>query len=199
MQLNQLPIVTKPSDGRLTAAEREQILVMWNNTADYPIPDRCIHEYIEEQVLKTPDAIALISTDENGEIHQLTYSELNSKSNQLAHYLYHRLQLSEISSETTKTTPIVAVCVERSAEMVIAFLAILKAGAAHLSLDPLEPVQRRVYKLVDSNAILLLTQDSMFDSVVPENVAIGVLCLDRDWPTISLAPSIGPTENLPCA
>ena len=197
MQFNQLPIATRPSDGRLTAAEREQILVTWNNTADYPIPDRCIHEYIEEQVLKTPDAIALISTDEDGTIHQLTYSELNSKSNQLAHYLSHRLELLQVSSETTKTTPIVAVCVERSPEMVIAFLAILKAGAAHLSLDPLEPDQRRAYKLEDSNAVFLLTQDSLFDSIVPENLAIGTLCLDRDWPTISLAPSIGPTENLP--
>ena len=189
MQLNQLPIVTKPLDCRLTAVEREQILVTWNKTADYPIPDRCIHEYIEEQVLKTPDAIALISTDENGTIHQLTYSELNSKSNQLAHHL----RSLGISSETTKTTPIVAVCVERSPEMVIVFLAILKAGAAHLSLDPLEPDQRRAYKLEDSNAVFLLTQDSLFDSVVPENVAIDVLCLDRDWPTISKFP----TENLP--
>ena len=193
MQLNQLPIVTKPSDsvsvGLLTAAEREQILITWNNTADYPIPDRCIHEYIEEQVLKTPNAIALISTDGDGTIHQLTYSELNSKSNQLAHHL----RSLGIGSETIETTPIIAVCVERSPEMVIAFLSILKAGAAHLSLDPLEPDQRRAYKLEDSNAVFLLTQDSLFDSVVPENIAIGVLCLDRDWPTIATSP----TENLP--
>ena len=189
MQLNQLPIVTKPSSYLLAAAEREQILVTWNDTADYPIPDRCIHEYIEEQVLKTPDAIALISTDENGAIHQLTYSELNSKSNQLARHL----QGLGIGSETAKATPIVAVCVERSPEMVIAFLGILKADAAHLSLDPLEPDQRRAYKLEDSNAVFLLTQESLFDSVVPENSTIGVLCLDRDWPTIAISP----TENLP--
>ena len=164
-------------------------MVTWNKTADYPIPDRCIHEYIEDQVLKNPDAIALISTDDNGAIYQLTYGELNTKSNQLAHYL----RSLGISSEPRETTPIVAVCVERSPEMVIAFLGILKAGAAHLSLDPLEPDQRRAYKLEDSKASFLLTQDSIFNSVVPESFAGGVFCMDRDWPTISMSP----TDNLP--
>ena len=146
MNLNQLPIGTKPSDALLTAAEREQILITWNNTADYPIPDRCIHEYIEEQVLKTPNAIALISTDENGIIHQLTYSELNSKSNQLAHHL----QGLGIGSETTKKTPIIAVCVERSPEMVIAFLAILKAGAADRKSTRLNSSHRNTSRMPSS-------------------------------------------------
>ena len=189
MQPKQLPFVTTASHYPLTAAEREQILVTWNNTADYPIPDRCIHEYIEDQVLKTPDAIALISIDDNGTIHQLTYGELNAKSNQLAHYL----RSSGISSRFTETTPIIAVYLERSPELIIAFLGILKAGAAHLSLDPLELDQRRAYKLEDSNASFLLTQDSLFDSIVLESFAGGVLCMDRDWPKISISR----TENLP--
>ncbi len=176
-------MATIASRHALTAAEREQILVMWNKTADYPIPDRCIHEYIEDQVFKTPDAIALISTDDNGAIHQLTYGELNAKSNQLAHHL----RSLGIGSEPTETTPIVAVCVERSPEMIIAFLGILKAGAAHLSLDPLEPDHRRAYKLQDSNVSFILTQDCLFDSVVPENFAGSVFCMDRDWPTISMS------------
>ena len=189
MQSKQIPMIPIVSHRSLTAAGREQILVTWNNTADYPIPDRCIHEYIEDQVLKTPDAIALISTDDNGIIHQLTYSELNEKSNQLAHYL----RSLGIGSEPTLTTPIVAVCIERSPQLIVAFLGILKAGAAHLSLDPLEPNHRRVYKLEDSNASFLLTQDSLFNSVVPESFAGGVLCMDPDWSTISMSPP----ENLP--
>lgn len=189
MQPNQFSIVTIASDHSLTAAEREKTLVIWNKTADYPIPDRCIHEYIEDQVLQTPNAIALISTDENGIIHQLTYGELNEKSNQLAHHL----RSLGIGSESTLTTPIVAVCVERSPQLIIAFLGILKAGAAHLSLDPLEPDHRRAYKLQDSNASFILTQDSLFDSVVPENFAGGVFCMDRDWGTISMSP----LDNLP--
>ena len=189
MQSKQIPMVPIVLHRSLTAADREQILVTWNNTADYPIPDRCIHEYIEDQVLKTPDAIALISIDDNGIIHQLTYGELNAKSNQLAHYL----RSYGISSQSTETTPIIAVCLERSPELIIAFLGILKAGAAHLSLDPLEPDQRRAYKLKDSNASFLLTQDSLVDSIVPESFAGTLLCIDRDWPKISTSD----TENLP--
>lgn len=189
MQSKKISIVPTISHRSLTAAEREKILVTWNKTSDYPIPDRCIHEYIEDQVLQTPDAIALISIDENGIIHQLTYGELNAKSNQLAHYL----RSSGISSQSTETTPIIAVCLERSPELIIAFLGILKAGAAHLSLDPLEPDQRRAYKLKDSNASFLLTQDSLVNSVVPESFAGTLLCIDRDWPKISTFR----TENLP--
>ncbi len=162
----------------LSAAEREEILVTWNQTGsgDF-IPDRCIHDYIEEQVEKTPDAIALVFTDRNGKLYELTYQELNSKANQLAHYLRSK----GIQPKGREQNPVVAVCVDRSPEMVIAFLGILKAGAVYLPLDPLYPHERRIYKLKDCQTGLLFTQESLVSSVVPDDFAREVVCLDRDW------------------
>ena len=106
----------------LTEAERHQILVEWNDTAaDYP-KDKCIHELFEEQVERTPDAIALEFEDE-----QVTYRELNRRANQLAHYLI---------SLGIGPEKLVGICVERSIEMVVGLLGILKAGGAYVPLDP---------------------------------------------------------------
>ncbi|KAB8334017.1 AMP-binding protein, partial [Scytonema tolypothrichoides VB-61278] len=138
-KLSQLPL--------LSASEQQQILVEWNSTeAPYP-KELCLHELFEEQVQKTPDVVAVVFEDE-----RLTYSELNTKANQLAHYL---LELG-VGPEV-----LVGVCVERSVEMVVALLGILKAGGAYVPIDPEYPQERLAYMLGDSNVKVLLTQEKL--------------------------------------
>ena len=113
-RVSQLPI--------LTQAERNQLLIEWNDTQrDYP-KNKCIHQLFEAQVEKSPDAVAVTFEDQ-----QLTYRELNKRANQLAHYLRKRGVGPDV---------LVAICVERSLEMVVGLLGILKAGGAYVPLDP---------------------------------------------------------------
>ena len=135
----------------LSEQERHQVLVEWNAT-DAPYPaDRCIHELFEEQVAKAPDAVAVIYEDT-----QLTYEELNSQANRLAHYL-RRLGV--------KPDTRVALCVERSLEMMVGLLAVLKAGDAYVPLDPLYPSERLAYMLEDSSPVVVLTHAAVSESV----------------------------------
>ena len=142
-------IVTNPNQALseiplLTDAEKHQLLVEWNDTRiDYP-SDKCIHELFETQVAKTPDAIAVVFADQ-----QLTYRELNSRANQLAHYL----RKLSVGPET-----LVGICMERSMEMIVGLLGILKAGGAYVPLDPTYPKERLAFMLEDSRAPFLLTQ-----------------------------------------
>ncbi|WP_293151942.1 non-ribosomal peptide synthetase [Okeania sp. SIO2C9] len=146
--ISQLPLITE--------VEREQLLVEWNKTkTDYPT-DKCIHQLFEEQVEKTPDAVAVVFEEQS-----LTYSQLNKKANQLAHYL----QKLGVSPET-----LVGVCVERSVEMVVGLLAILKAGGAYVPLDPSYPSERLAYMISDAQVSLLLTQESLV-TLLPEHQA----------------------------
>nr|AXN93624.1 PuwG [Symplocastrum muelleri NIVA-CYA 644] len=146
----------------LSETERQQLLVEWNHTkTDYPA-DKCIHELFEEQVQRTPNAVAVVY--ENS---QLTYSELNARANQLAHYL---------QTLGVKPEVLVGICVERSLEMVVGLLAILKAGGAYVPLDPAYPSDRLSYMLNDAQVSTLLTQQKLVDSFPDREVQI--LCLD---------------------
>jgi non-ribosomal peptide synthetase component F len=117
----------------LTEKERHQLLEEWSGTAvNYP-RDKCIHQLYEAQVERTPDAIAVVFEDQ-----RLTYQELNRRANQLAHYL----QKLGIGPEVC-----VAICMERSFEMVIGLLAILKAGGVYVPLDPEYPKERLAFML----------------------------------------------------
>ncbi|MBD2471153.1 non-ribosomal peptide synthetase [Nostoc sp. FACHB-145] len=159
--LSQLPL--------LTASEQQQLLREWNNTeVAYPV-DKCIHELFEQQVELTPDAVAVVY-----EHQQLTYTELNTKANQLAHYL---------RSLGVKPEVKVGICLERSLEMVIGLLAILKTGGAYVPLDPNYPQQRLEYILEDTQAPVLLTQVSLVQ-VLPQHQA-QIICLDSDWHLIA--------------
>jgi len=142
------PISTLPI---LTEAERHQILVEWNNTeAEYP-KDKCIHELFEAQVERTPEAIAL---EFEGE--EITYRELNRIANQLAHYLI-RLGIGP--------ERLVGICVERSIEMVIGLLGILKARSAYVPLDPRYPHERIKFMIDDSLISALLVQKKFMPAV----------------------------------
>ncbi|HEY9692726.1 MAG TPA: amino acid adenylation domain-containing protein [Oculatellaceae cyanobacterium] len=159
----------------LTAAEFQQ-LQAWNSTElDYPT-NACIHQLFETQVEKTPDAVAVIFEDK-----QLTYSELNAKANQLAHYL-RSAKLSRSESLGVKPEVLVGICVERSLEMVIGILGILKAGGAYLPLDPAYPKERLAFMLLDAQVSVLLTQSDLVKSL-PQHQAF-VLNLDSDWDLI---------------
>jgi len=154
----------------LTEIERHQLLVEWNNTlVDYP-RNKCIHQLFEEQVRRSPDAIAVILEGE-----QLTYRELNQRANCLAHYL-----------KTLGVEPevLVGICVERSLDMVVGLLGILKAGGAYVPLDPAYPTERLAYMLSDSKVSVLLTQQKLVDSL--QNIGTRTICLDTDWEAISV-------------
>ena len=157
----------------LTESERHQLLVEWNQTQTAYPQDHCIHQLFEAQVDKTPEAIAVVFEDE-----QLTYQALNTRANQLAHYL---------QTLGVKPEVLVGICVERSLEMMIGLLGILKAGGAYVPFDPNYPQERLVFMLEDSKVLLLLTQQKLM-AQLPEQKA-QVICLDNDWGMISKASS----------
>lgn len=161
----------------LSKAEQHQLLLEWNNTdTEYP-QDKCIHQLFEEQVQQQPDAIALvfegIKTHHDTSL-QLTYGELNKRSNQLAHYLKERGIDTEV---------LVGICVERSLDYVIGMLAVLKAGGAYLPLDPAYPSERLSFMLADAGASIVLTQERWLNHLGKQNFQ--VICLDKDWEKIA--------------
>ncbi|HEX5603286.1 MAG TPA: amino acid adenylation domain-containing protein, partial [Pyrinomonadaceae bacterium] len=152
----------------MSDTERVELLRNLRGAADYK-PARCLHDLFEQQVQKTPDAVA-VSCD--GE--RLTYKELNARANQLARHL----QTLGVGPET-----LAGICLERSIAMVVGLLGILKAGAAYVPLDPEYPRERIAFMLEDAAVTVLLTQERLRDSL-PEHSA-PVLCIDSDWPQIS--------------
>ncbi len=125
-----------------TLGKREQMLVEWNNRSAYPA-NICLHQLIEAQVERTPNAIAVVF--ENG---SLTYRELNNRTNRLA----NRLRELGVGAEI-----IVGIYAERSVEMIVALLASLKAGGAYLPLDPNYPIERLSFMLGEARPPVLLT------------------------------------------
>lgn len=137
----------------LTQAEQRQ-LQAWNATAaDFP-SGQTLAGLFEAQAAKTPDAIAVVCEGQ-----QLSYAELNAKANQLAHFLLR--QPAFTGSEGSACKPLVALCVERSLDMVAGLLGILKSGAAYVPLDPGYPSERIAFMLDDTAAPLLLTQAAL--------------------------------------
>ncbi|MCC5666134.1 amino acid adenylation domain-containing protein [Nostoc sp. CHAB 5784] len=146
----------------LTASEQEQLLFKFNQTrADYP-QDASLHQLFEQQVELTPDSLALISESE-----ELTYRQLNHRINQLAHYL----QKQGVAKEA-----LVALCLERSIDMVVGIIAILKTGGAYIPLDPSYPVERLNFMLSDSQALLLISNQEILGKLSLSSSKI--VCLD---------------------
>ncbi|MDJ0726687.1 MAG: amino acid adenylation domain-containing protein, partial [Prochloraceae cyanobacterium] len=140
----------------LSPAEKEKVLVDFNQTKTVRSNHSTIEKLFTEQVSKTPNNIAVVC-----EGNSLTYYELNAKANQLAHYLQ---SLAVTEKEST-----IGVCLEKSLDTVIAILAILKAGSTYLPLDPNYPAERLTYMLEDANVSLLLTKRSLLSSRVDLN------------------------------
>ena len=141
---------------------RYQLITGWNQTHVSYNEDQTVHQLFETQALHTPNAVAVISGEE-----EITYHELNQRANQLAHYL----QSLGVGTESR-----IAICTGRSPEMIVSVLGTLKAGAAYLPLDPDYPAQRLAHMLADSHAQVLLTQSHLLD-ILPESNAHKV-CLD---------------------
>src|SRR2546423_3287159 len=133
----------------------KQFLATFNDTGRAYPRDKCVHELFEKQVERSPEAVALVSRD-----NQLTYSELNARANQLARFL-KRFGVGPDS--------LVGLCVERSPEMIVGILGILKAGAAYVPLDPTYPTERLSLMLHDANVFVLLTQSHLLDALPPHN------------------------------
>nr|QEO74679.1 condensation domain-containing protein [uncultured bacterium] len=134
-RLSELPL--------LTPAE-QQLFAEWNQTErEYP-EDNCIHELFERQVIRTPDAVAVIFHEA-----RITYHELNCRANQLAHYL----QRLGVGPEVQ-----VGILLERSVEMIVGLLAVLKAGGAYVPLDPRYPAERLAFMIADAELKVLITQ-----------------------------------------
>jgi amino acid adenylation domain-containing protein len=163
----------------LPEAERRRLLVEWNETKRYYPKERCVHQLFEEQARRTPEAVAVVFEDQ-----QLTYRELDTRANQLA----HRLQALGVGPGT-----LVGICVERSLQMVVGLLAALKAGGAYVPLDPGYPKERLAFML-EGAVTVLLTQQRLLD-LLPDHQA-RVVCLDTDWETIERESRSKPASDV---
>ncbi|HIK04809.1 MAG TPA: amino acid adenylation domain-containing protein [Trichormus sp. M33_DOE_039] len=171
-----LPITKLPL---ISDTEKQQLISAWNANKKEYSNNYGLHQLFEQQVEKTPNAVALVFGEQT-----LTYAQLNARANQLAHYL---------QSLGVKPETLVGVCVERSLEMVVALLGILKAGGAYLPLDPDYPTDRLEFMLADAQVSVLVTQSQWLD-ILPEFSA-DKLCLDTDWQFINTLSQENPISQ----
>ena len=151
----------------------------WNQTAtEYP-RDKTLAQLFEEPAASHPEAIAVLCGEQ-----EMSYGELNRRANQLGHYL----KTMGVGAETR-----VGIGVERSLEMVVGLLGIVKAGAAYVPLDPSYPQERLSYMLQDAGVRVLLTQAKLAERW--PQTAVPVLCLDSEWSQIELQPSHNPAAS----
>ncbi len=154
----------------LVPDEERERLAGWNATAR-DVAAACVHDLVADQAARTPHAVALACGNA-----RFSYAELDQRANRVARHL-----------RTLGVAPNVpvALCVERSLDLVVGLLGILKAGGAYVPLDPLYPAERLRYYLEDSGAPVLLTQERLLGDV-PRAAGTRVVCLDADWPAIGV-------------
>jgi amino acid adenylation domain-containing protein/non-ribosomal peptide synthase protein (TIGR01720 family) len=178
-RLSELPLLTPAEQQQMLDGHDKFAQVM---NANEFAPTQLIHSLVEQQAEKNPDAVAVVFAEQS-----LSYAQLNSKANQLAHYL---------KAQGVKADTLVGVCLERSLDMIISLLAILKAGGAYLPIDPDYPPERVAYMLNDAQVSLVLTQNELINRVASTKVT--PFCVDSDWATIThhspenLAVSVNP-------
>lgn len=153
----------------LSDIEREQLLFQFNNTETNYSKIQCIHQLFEKQVQSTPDNVAVVFENQ-----KLTYAQLNASANQLGRYL----QDLGVGTEVP-----VAICLERSLEIIICLLAILKAGGAYIPLDPQLPQERQSLILEDTQAAVVLTNAELAGNFSQHKAR--VVSLDADWDVIT--------------
>jgi len=171
--LEQAPQTLVLSLSILPESERHQVINVFNNVPTAYQQNKLIHELFEEKVRCAPTAVAAVYGEQ-----QLTYAEVNGRANQLAHYL---------KEKGIGPDQLVAICVERSLEMLVGLIGILKAGGAYVPLDPSYPIERLQYMLSDSTPKVLLTQERLRETL-PKMTA-EVITLDQQWSQIALQPS----------
>ena len=161
-----LPIAKLPL---LTEHQQRELVKKWHNAKPNYSDNLCLHQLFEQQVLDTPNAVAIVCQDQS-----LTYRELNLRANQVARYL---------KQQNVDSDEIVALCTKRSIEMMVGLLGILKAGAAYLPLDPQHQSAQRLGAIIsDASVSIVLTQDDCLEQLA--KVTAHKLCLDRDWQTV---------------
>jgi amino acid adenylation domain-containing protein len=153
----------------LTRAERQQLLVDWNEPRLDLTQQTCLHQLVERQVDRNPDALAVAFRDQ-----QLSYRQLNVRANQTAHHLRRLGVGPEI---------VVGLFLDRSPEMIVGLLAVLKAGGAFLPLDPTYPSERLAHMLGDTEAPVVVTRQDLRDRL--PDVRPRTVCLDTDWGVIA--------------
>jgi amino acid adenylation domain-containing protein len=163
----------------LTPAERDQLIDGWNDTA-VAYPAASVHQLFESQAERTPDSIAAVFGN-----HQITYRELNARSNQMARYL----RKCGVGPET-----LVGICMERSLDMLITLLGILKAGGAYVPLDPGYPRERLSFMLEDSELLVLLTRGQLSTPIRSR-----LICIDVEGEAPSIARESSANPGYPAA
>lgn len=171
-----LPVSDLPM---MSDAERAQVLFEWN-TAGKTLQFEYVHRMFEERAMRAPDAISLVLADD-----ELTYRELNERANRLANYL----QKTGIGPESR-----VVICLERSVEMIVALLGVLKAGGAYIPLDTTLPSRRIDFVVEDAQATIVLTQSNLAEKMPAHKTR--VICLDAEWEAISRESAETPPDRL---
>ncbi|HEY4033886.1 MAG TPA: AMP-binding protein, partial [Ktedonobacteraceae bacterium] len=165
----------------LTQAEQQQLLVEWNATERTYPQDCCLHELFEEQVERTPEAVAVVFEEQH-----LTYADLNRRANQLAHYLQGLGIVPE---------GLVGICMERCLDMVVGLLGILKAGGAYVPLDPAYPKERLAFMVADSQVAIVLTHQFLQGNPLAVS-GVQVISLDTDWKIIVAERHVNPHSGV---
>src|SRR6202795_5112105 len=163
----------------LDAAERQTLLCDWNDTAR-AISVATLPELFAAQAARSPEAVAVVFGEQ-----RLSYAALDARANQLAHHLRNLGVGPEV---------VVGLCVERSLEMLVGLIGILKAGGVYLPLDPSYPSARLAFMLEDAGAPVLLTQAALLDQLPAYGVRI--IELDADGPAIARQPTTAPGNTL---
>jgi len=164
----------------LSAAERHKTLFTWNETEHVYPDDVFVPLMFEQQAAKRPDAPAVVCEDQ-----RLTYREMNERANQVAHYLKKR----GVGPETR-----VVVCMERSAEMIVGVMGVMKASAAYVPLDAMYARERLPVIIPDSECPVVLTQTSLLSRIPETNAEI--ITLDGDWPKIAAESKENPKHEI---
>ncbi|BAZ37901.1 amino acid adenylation domain-containing protein [Calothrix sp. NIES-4101] len=160
--------------------EKNQLLVTFNNTYKKYPAFQCIHQLFEQQVKKTPEYTAVVCENQ-----KLTYTQLNARANQVAHYLKNL----GISADV-----LVGLYLERTVDIIVGILGVLKASAAYLPLDPKLPAENLAFRVQDAQATIVLTQQSLAEKLLPTEAQI--ICLDTDWETIALESCENPQTSV---
>ncbi|MEO6238545.1 MAG: amino acid adenylation domain-containing protein [Vicinamibacterales bacterium] len=163
----------------MTEAEEHRLVHAWNQTGARFPRDRCIHHLFEAQAALAPAQVAVLAEND-----RITSGELNARANQVAHHLRRR----GVGRESR-----VAISVERSIDMVVGLLGILKAGAAYVPLDPSYPAERAAFVLRDSQACAVLTQNRLAAALAVGDMP--VIRLDGDWGEIARESRANPSDG----
>jgi amino acid adenylation domain-containing protein len=164
----------------LPPSEEHQVVADFNATARDYGPPACLHQLIAKQLGRNGQAVAV---SYEGEV--LNAGQLEARANQVGRYL---------QSLGVGPGALVGVCAERSLELVVALLGVLKSGAAYVPLDPGYPAERLAFMLADANVEVLLTQQRLVNMLPPHNAQ--TVCLDSDWAKVAQQPAHAPASGV---